>query len=408
MGASTINQINGRENTLDIGNLLTGGSSNAVADITNISGANSPIPGSVINPFAGDGGSQLQELIFNRLKLVLGEDFFKDIDNALANGGNPFAGGNSNPLTDGNNPFASGSNPFAGGNNPFIDGGSLPQRSPFDPLQIVLGNQTPVSDNSNSSTDSPPFNKDNAPVGNGNRNFGNNNATIGNFNSDYGSDSATIGNGNWNFSNNNTTIGNGNWLFASDNTTLGNGNWYWDDGSNNATLGNGNWHFGNDNATIGNGNWDFGSNNTIVGNGNWLFTSNNTVVGNGNWLSTNGNTIIGNGSNTNILESSPQDIRSDADNLINSLIGRIGQDFLELTGNLGVSETQTFNRLILSRDTNTDFNTNIEQLLASLSSTYQPVQQPQSVPEPTSSLSLVVVGLVCLVLSKFKKNLQNN
>ncbi|MEA5504046.1 hypothetical protein VB735_13160 [Halotia wernerae UHCC 0503] len=386
MEASAINQINGKENTSGIGNLLASDGSNPVADIGNISGASNPIPGGGINPFAGNSGSQLQQLIFNRLQLVLGEDFFKNVDNALASGGNPFAGGDGNLFT---------------------DGGSLPQ-SPFDPLQIVLGNQTPFSDNSNSGTDSPSFNKDNAPVGNGNRNFGSNNATIGNFNSDFGSDSATIGNSNWNFNNNNTTIGNGNWLFARDNTTLGNGNWYWDDGNNNATLGNGNWHFGNDNATIGNGNWDFGSNNTIVGNGNWLFTSNNTVVGNGNWLSTHGNTVIGNGSNTNSLESDPQEIRSDVDSLINSLIGRIGQDFLELTGNFGVSETQTFNQLILSRDTGTDFNTNIEQFLVSLSSTYQPVQQPQSVPEPASSVSLVVVGLVCLVLSKFKKSLQNN
>ncbi|WGV24051.1 hypothetical protein [Halotia branconii] len=385
MEASAINQINAGDNTFNIGNLFAGSGSNSVTNISDISNTSNPIPGGGINPFAGEGGSQLQQLIFNRLQLVLGEDFFKDIDNALASGGNPFAGGDSNLFTNGGSSF----------------------QSPFDPLQIVLGNQTPFSDNSNSITDSPPFNKDNAPVGNGNRDFGNNNATIGNFNSDYGSDSATVGNGNWNFNNNNTTVGNGNWLFAENNTTLGNGNWYWDDGSNNATLGNGNWHFGNDNATIGNGNWDFGSNNTIVGNGNWLFTSNNTVVGNGNWLSTNDNTIIGNGSNTNILESSPQEIRSDVDNLINSFIGKIGQDFLELTENFDVSQTQTFNRLILSRDTDTNFNTNIEQLLASLSSHYQPVQ-PQSVPEPTSSVSLVVVGLACLVLSKLKKNLQNN
>jgi hypothetical protein len=376
---------------------------------------NSPIPGGGVNPFAGGGGSQLQQLIFDRLKLILGENFFQNTDKTLAGGSNPFLN-SSNSLASGSiNPFPSNGSPIAGA-------GSLLQQSPFDPLREVLGNNIPfgnsgntsnaVSRNSITSTGSPPFNKDNAPVGNGNRNFGSNNATIGNFNSDYGSNSATIGNGNWNFNHDNATIGNGNWLFGRDNTTLGTGNWYWDNGSNNATLGNGNWHFRSNNATIGNGNWDFGGNNTIIGNGNWVFTSGNTIIGNGNWLVDSDNTTIGNINNPIILELFPQGIRTGANNLIDSLIGNIGKDFTELTGNFEASSSQTFNRLISSRsDSINDTNhfKDIEQLLASIGKIQgnvidsQPLQNPQSVPEPTSSVSLIIIGLVCLLLSVFKK-----
>ncbi|YAF97837.1 MAG: hypothetical protein AB3A66_09360 [Nodularia sp. CChRGM 3473] len=391
MEMSAVNSFNGEENTSNVGNLFAGGGSQPqrspfenLNEVLNenlpvtVTGSGNPIPGSGIDPFAGDLGSQLNQVIFERLKLILGENFFDGVDN-------PFVGG---------------------GSHPFVGGGT------------------------------PPFNQDNVPVGNGNRNFGSDNATIGNFNSDFGNDSATIGNGNWNFSNDNATIGNGNWLFASDNTTLGNGNWYWDYGNNNATLGNGNWQFdsdnatigngnwgfGNNNTTIGNGNWDFGNNNTIVGNGNWVFTNDNTVVGNGNWLFNGENTIIdngnwlfndevvGDGNITNSLELYPQEIRADVDNLIDSLVGRIGQDFLVLTGDFGVSETETFNRLILAKNAgsnNSNISTDIEQFLASLGiipgNANYPVQNPQSVPEFTPSASLVVVGLVCLLLSKFKK-----
>ncbi|MBD0389458.1 MAG: hypothetical protein ICV54_23885, partial [Nostoc sp. C3-bin3] len=319
--------------------------------------------------------------------------------------GNPFAGGN---------PLAGAGNPFAGGANPIAGAGSLLQQSPFDPLKEVLGNGNNIPSSNGGNTSNPGsqrFNEGNAPVGNGNRNFGSNNATIGNFNSDYGSNSATIGNGNWNFNNDNTTIGNGNWLFGKGNTTLGNGNWYWDDGSNNATLGNGNWHFGSDNATIGNGNWDFGTNNTIIGNGNWVFTSGNEIIGNGNWLANTDNTTIGNVNNIRGLELSPQGIKTDVNNLIDSLIGKIGQNFLGFTKDFDESSSQTFNRLISSKNVgnDTDISSDIEQLLAALSPiqenliNYQPVQNPQPVPEPTSSVSLVVMGLVCLLLSLFKK-----
>ncbi|MBH8572547.1 hypothetical protein I8752_05740 [Nostocaceae cyanobacterium CENA369] len=368
MKASAINSFKSGENTFGTDNFLAGNiNGNSI-----VGNANSAIPGGGINPFRGDGGSKLQQLIFDRLKLVLGDDFPNDAKN-----------------------------PFAGGKNPFTNGGT-PQ-SPFDPLNIIRGG-TPYS--GNNPAGGLPFNKDNAPIGNANKDSGSNNATLGNLNSNFGNDSATIGNGNWNFNNSNATIGNGNWQFGGDNATIGNGNWYWDDGSNNLNLGNGNWHFGSDNATIGNGNWDFGSNNTIIGNGNWVFTSGNTIVGNGNWLEDKSNTTINVGNNTS------QELRADVDTVINSLMGGIGKDFIELTGNLDASDIQTFNRLILSKGNSvnaSDAFGDIKQLLASVTETpgngipYPPVHNPQSVPEPTFSVPLVVMGLVCLLWSKFKK-----
>ncbi|MBD2527437.1 hypothetical protein [Nostoc sp. FACHB-133] len=370
-----------------------------------LSNGNNSIPASGINPFAGDAGSGLQELIFDRLKSILGDNFFNGIDNTLAGGSNPFAGSGY--------PIPSGAtNPFAGSSNPIAGAGSLLQQSPFDPLKEALGNNIPFSNGGNTSNlSSQTFNKDNAPIGNGNKDLGSNNATIGNFNSDYGSNSATIGNGNWNFNNDNVTIGNGNWLFGKSNITLGNGNWYWDDGSNNSTLGNGNWHFGSDNAIIGNGNWDFGTNNTIIGNGNWVFSSGNEIIGNGNWLANTDNTKIGNVNNISSLNLSQLGIKTDVNNLIDSLIGKIGQNFLGLAGDFDVSSSQTFNRLISSKSVGNDTNISgdIEQLLASLSPiqgnfiNYQTVQSPQPVPESVSSASLVLMGLMCLLLSLFKK-----
>ncbi|MBE9205147.1 hypothetical protein IQ244_01065 [Nostoc sp. LEGE 06077] len=366
--------------------------------------SSSTLPGG-INPFASDGGSRFEQLIFNRLKLVLGENFFD---------------GTNTPFTSGRIPQFSG-------------GGNLSK----------LG--------------TPPFNANNAPVGNGNRNFGTNNATIGNFNSNYGNDSATIGNGNWNFSSNNTTIGNGNWKFGVNNTIIGNGNWHWDDGNNNATLGNGNWQFGQDNQTVGNGNWNFGSDNTTVGNGNWHWDegSNNTTVGNGNWqfgsenktlgngnwdfgtnniivgngnlVFTSGNIIVGNGnllidSNNTIigigddaesLSSLFQGTPSDVDSLINSLVGAFGQEFNPLTGNFDSLEAQTFNRLILSRVTGEDnitISNQLEQFFTNLFRNipfdelpYQPGQNFHPVPEPSASVPLIVSGFLLLLFSKFKQ-----
>lgn len=323
-------------------------------DISGISADQLPVVDSVIDPFAGDISGQLNELIFGRLQSLQDENLFNGVENT-------FPGGDSSSL-----------------------------------------------------------NQDKPPVGNDNSNFGSDNATIGNSNSDFGSDSATIGNGNWNFNNDNATIGNGNWLFAGDNTTLGNGNWYWDEGSNNSTLGNGNWQFNSDNATIGNGNWGFGNQNTTLGNGNWDFGNNNTTIGNGNWDFGNNNTIIGNGNwifdDNNIVignykipqdsELIPPDFQTDVDSLINSLIGGMGEKFLPLTGSFGVSEIDTFNRLILSQH-NGHTSADIEQFLALLNGIQsnaiasQPWTNPQPVPESTPSVSLLLVGLAYLLLSKF-------
>ncbi|MDB9379989.1 hypothetical protein PN460_19150, partial [Nodularia sphaerocarpa CS-585A2] len=216
-----------------------------------------------------------------------------------------------------------------------------------------------------------------------------------------------IGNGNWNFNHDNTTIGNGNWLFAGDNTTLGNGNWYWDDGSNNSTLGNGNWQFNSDNATIGNGNWGFGNHNTTLGNGNWNFGNNNTIIGNGNWIFDDNNIVIGDYKISQDSDLIPPDFQTDVDNLINSLIGGMGEKFLPLTGSLGESETDTLNRLILSQN-NGNTATDIEQFLALLNGiktnaiASQHWQNPQPVPESTPSISLLLVGIIYLLWSKFK------
>ncbi|MCC5636770.1 hypothetical protein LC593_13030 [Nostoc sp. CHAB 5844] len=384
------------DNLSDIGRYIPEGVSNPFT-------SPSTLPGG-INPFISDGGSRFEQLIFNRLRSVLGNDFF-----------------------DGSN------NPFTNGGIPQFNGG---------------GNLLNLS--------TPPFNGNNAPVGNGNRDFGNNSATIGNFNSNYGNDSATIGNGNWNFNKNNTTIGNGNWKFGSNNTTVGNGNWHWDDGTNNATLGNGNWQFGQDNQTVGNGNWHFGSDNTTIGNGNWHwdegtnnttlgngnwqfgsenktlgngnwdFGTNNTIVGNGNIVFTSGNTIVGDGNllvrNSTVigvsndaesLNSLFQKTPSDVDSLINSLVGTLGQEFIELTGNFDSSETQIYNRLILSRGTggdNSNISNQLDQFFSSLFGDipfnelpYQPGRDFQSVPEPTASVPLIVSGFLLLLLSKFKQ-----
>ncbi|AFY46815.1 hypothetical protein Nos7524_0916 [Nostoc sp. PCC 7524] len=216
----------------------------------------------------------------------------------------------------------------------------------------------------------------------------------------------------------NTPVGNGNRDFGNDNATIGNGNWYWDYVSNNSTLGNGNWYFGNDNTTIGNGNWDFGNNNTIIGNGNWVFTSGNTVIGNGNWLVDSDNTSIGISNNTESLELFLQVSQTDIDNLINSLVGRIGQDFMVLTENFDTTESETFNRLIVSRSSETNngnISTDIEQFLKILSIIpsnqipYQPGQNVQSVPEPTSSMSLILFGCVCwLFLRRWRRNEPKN
>jgi hypothetical protein len=335
--------------------------------------------------------SQIPQLIFDRLKLILGDDFFNGANNQFfTNGGNPFTIGNT-PVGNGNRDF--------GNDNATI--GNF--NSDYGNINATIGNG-----NWN-------FGTNNTTIGNGNWNFGSDNTNIGNGNWywDYVSNNFNLGNGNWYFDSDNATVGNGNWNFGSDNTTIGNGNWYWDYVSNNSTLGNGNWYFGNDNTTIGNGNWDFGNNNTIIGNGNWVFTSGNTVIGNGNWLVDSDNTSIGTSNNTEGLELFLQVSQPDIDNLINSLVRRIGQDFMVLTDKFDTTESETFNRLILSRSSETNngnISTDIEQFLKILSIIpsnqipYQPGQNVQSVPEPTSSMSLILFGCVCwLFLRRWRR-----
>lgn len=306
-------------------------------------------------------------------------------NNPSASGGssNPFANGSPFATSDIDIPFAGGENPFAGGRNPFAGG-----ENPFK----------------------------------ANQNSGSNNATIGNGNWDLGNNNATIGNGNWNLekASYNATIGNGNWLRdgTNHNSTIGNGNWYWNS-SENSTLGNGNWSFGKDNSTIGNGNWDFGSNNVVIGNGNWLFTDNNVIIGNGNWF-------LGNDSpasqNIEILQTLFPEIKSEVDGLIASLMGEIGEDFTVLTGNLDASGNKTYEQLILSSGNVSDLDTfsqsDLAQFFASLSGMSgtdattgnsgcffgcQGGRPNEPVPEPSSALSLLGVGLVYFVWSKKSK-----
>jgi len=238
---------------------------------------------------------------------------------------------------------AAGSSPLGNDNR----GGSLPQRSPFDRLSVVLGDRSPFDADlpagenpfagRGSGSDLPsggnPFAADNlftlfgggsSPLrtgASGNPFAGGNPSTGGSNNPSIPDDllqqspfaplqevqelinaapaidpeNPPVGNGNRDEGNRNATIGNGNQNFGNENATIGNGNWLF--GDQNATIGNGNWGFSGDNVTLGNGNWywDFGRNNTTLGNGNWHFGSDNATIGNGNWDFGSNNTIIGNG-----------------------------------------------------------------------------------------------------------------
>lgn len=402
------------------------------------SGSSSPLGN------GNSGGSLPQRSPFDA-DLPTGENPFagRGSSSDLPYGGNPFAGdnlftlfgGGNNPLrtgqTGGSNPFAGGSPNFSvpstsgsassgGSNSPTIPEGLL-QQSPFAPLQEVeqLINASPAID------------PENPPVGNGNRDLGDDNATIGNGNQAIGDDNATIGNGNWLFGDQNATIGNGNWSFSGDNVTLGNGNWYWDYGRDNTTLGNGNWHFGSDNATIGNGNWDFGSNNTIIGNGNWVFTSGNTVVGNGNWLldaetrSLSVEDLLNGlaGNETGSAEPSPLGFA--VDELVNTLVGRVGSDLEILASDLDSHASQTLEQLILAQGPDAPGSSladspELEQLFAVIGelqtngeATFgngalppsRPGQTPEAVPEPAATASLVILGVGFLLWKGYKRGL---
>ncbi|HBE31326.1 MAG TPA: hypothetical protein DDW76_12305, partial [Cyanobacteria bacterium UBA11369] len=163
--------------------------------------------------------------------------------------------------------------------------------------------------------------------------------------------------------------------------------------TDNATIGNGNWLFGTDNATVGNGNWNFGKNNQVIGNGNWIFTDNNTVFGNGNWVLGADNPII---NPDDVINSTPEvfapKIADNIHNLVDSVMGKIGKDFVGLTGNFSPGEMQTYNQLMLSKD-------------SANKGSNPPASQPKDIPEPTSAVSLVILGIGYLLWSRCKKRL---
>ncbi|MBD2605644.1 hypothetical protein H6G81_14175 [Scytonema hofmannii FACHB-248] len=348
------------------------------------------------NPFASGGANQqpsfdISQFIFgndDNLTFLTGDGSVPELSSSeilktiqadiltvtkILNSGNLFADGNNTPLqtpsdllrlfrndifsfnsgVNAVNELATGDTSYTDGSNPFLSlfaGGSQDQEIPFDILNVALEGILPFNgkDNVFSTPDGE------LPIGYGNRDFGTDNATIGNANWDYGNGNATIGNGNWlwDSSTDNATIGNGNWnLDAShDNTTIGNGNWYWNSTSDNTTLGNGNWSFGNNNTTLGNGNFDFGSNNTVIGSGNNVFTSNSIVIGNGNWSVVIDKSSAGASDFLTELNTwvSVIGVKDATDNLIDSVIGKLGEAFVPLAGNLSASGTDTFNRLFLS------------------------------------------------------------
>ncbi|WP_009631714.1 PEP-CTERM sorting domain-containing protein [Synechocystis sp. PCC 7509] len=317
-------------------------------------------------------------------------------NNPYSNGGgssNPFAGGGS-PLTDGDI-----SKFFADGENPFANG---------DIYNLFANGENPFTNGEN------PFGA--------NQDLGSNNATIGNGNWNLSSNNAVIGNGNWNIdsASYNGTIGNGNWLRdeASYNSTIGNGNWYWNSSSKNSTLGNGNWSFGKDNSTIGNGNWNFGKNNVIIGNGNWLFTDNNVIIGNGNWFLDGKSTAS---QNIDTLKTLFPELKSDVDSLVGSIMGEFGKEFTGFTTDFDAAQSKTLEQLILSQGNGSTLESfsesDLSQFFASLNgiSGDFPKGDPRCfiacpdsggsvptkpVPEPSSALSLLGLGLVYFLWAK--------
>ncbi len=367
------------------------------------SGSNQ-ISGSSNNPFSStakdsnSGGSTTQS--FDFLKVIFGDsvpslnnssnsssntnktttsntEVLKNVENHLINltatinspaGNQLFNGGNNTPLqspSDLLNLFKSDIVSFnipansvsqvAGGNNPFTtlfagSGNDSQVKPPVDLLKVVLNGLLPFDGSDNIFQDSDGK----LPIGHGNNDFGKNNASIGNANWNYGNHNASIGNANWNWdsSKNNATIGNGNWNLDSshDNRTIGNGNWDWESTNHNKTLGNGNWNIGSNNTTLGNGNWDFGSNNTVIGTGNWVFTNNSLVIGNGNWSVIVDKSAANSGNFLSKLENLvfSLGIKYTADHLIDSVMSRMGEAFMPLTGSLSKTGMESYNNLIVS------------------------------------------------------------
>ena len=394
--ASGENPVVGGENPFASGeNPVVGGENPFASGENPVVGGENPFAGGE-NPFASGGANQqpsfdISQFVFgndDNLTFLTGDGSVPQLSSSeilktvqadilnvteILNSGNLFADGNNTPLqtpsdllklfrndmfsfnsgVNAVNQLASGDISLTDGSNPFLSlfaGGSQDKEIPFDILNVALEGILPFNGKDN--VFSTPEGE--LPIGYGNHDFGIKNATIGNANWDYGNANATIGNGNWlwDSSTRNATIGNGNWnLDAShDNRTVGNGNWYWNSTSDNTTLGNGNWSFGNNNTTLGNGNWDFGSNNTVIGSGNKVFTSNSIVIGNGNWSLVIDKSSAGASDLMTQLNTwvSIMGVKDATDNLVNSVLGKLGEAFEPLTHDLTASGTKTYDRLFLS------------------------------------------------------------
>ncbi len=394
--AGSENPFAGGENPFASGENLVADGENPFAGGENpFAGGENPFAGGE-NPFASGGANQqpsfdISQFVFgndDNLTFLTGDGSVPQLSSSeilktvqanilnvteILNSGNLFGDGNNTPLqtpsdllklfrndmfsfnsgVNAVNDLASGDSSYTDSSNPFLSlfaGGSQDKEIPFDILNVALEGILPFNGKDN--VFSTPEGE--LPIGYGNRDFGTKNATIGNANWDYGNANATIGNGNWlwDSSTRNATIGNGNWnLDAShDNRTVGNGNWYWNSTSDNTTLGNGNWSFGNNNTTLGNGNFDFGSNNTVIGSGNKVFTSNSIVIGNGNWSVVIDKSSAGASDFMTQLDTwvSIMGVKDATDNLVNSVLGKLGEAFEPLTGNLTASGSKTYDRLFLS------------------------------------------------------------
>lgn len=410
-----LSEVTGEEG---LTNIFSGIGSPSEGSTASSADNNNPPTGSEdSNPFAGGGNPFINT---DNLS-TSGSSTYHDNNNSITGSGNwIFANGDWQQLIDlnssseGNSPFGSdttlqGAIAYFKGNGLTTDNNSSSSDSnsnlAFNNLPIPINNSewlTSLADLADPESAASATN--NRTIGNGNWHYGSGNEVVGNGNwlfasyNDllgngnwyYNNDNATVGNGNWYFGTENATIGNGNWLFANANESIGNGNWYFDDA--NKTVGNGNWHFGSENATIGNGNWYFGSGNATIGNGNRFSGNDNLVIGNplANGFKDigDGKLVIGNSDWTfvtdrnaisdevdSLLTSSLGNFyNSDADSNqlsqgIDSLIDRVGKDFLSLLGSGWNSESSTttpsidINESIFSdREVNTELDISINSL----------------------------------------------